>query len=261
MALVLSMSRTVIAVQLQRVVVIQRALPSTPDINMSGKVSYTLNFDTVELRVERISHRCASTGTLKLVLWAIENFTGRTDWSGKRVAELRLDTLAQNEAYGNLNKTVPRNSPDAGSYTMIMSLESCQNGRFIMEDYTVFEGRQTITRDAKFIGTVGYSTSGTTMQMRADKISHNFIGNTGTLKMILWACDSPNISQQSAGYKLAKVKLEPLEHGYSYTNVIRTVEGSPPPSGCYYITLQLKSYQDYKWVSEDYRQFDGLAFF
>lgn len=261
MALVLSMSRTIVTVQMQRVVVIQRAIANTPDTNMSGKVGYTLNFDTVNLRVEKITHRCTSTGTLKLVLWAVDNFTGRTDWRGTRVAEVRLDSCAQNEYYQNVSRTAPRNSPNAGSYTMILSLESCQNGGFVMEDYYVFEGRQNITRDAKFIGTVGYTTSGTSMQMRAEKISHNFRGTTGTLMMILWACSNPISNGQWTGYKLAEARLDPLEQGYSYTNVVKTVEGTKPPSGYYYMILQLKSYQDNQWVSEDSRQFDSLASF
>ena len=259
--LALSVSRTVVMVQMQRVVVIKRALPNTPDINMSGTVGYTLNFDTVNLRVEKISHRCTSTGTLKLVLWAVTNFTGRTDWSGTRVAEVRLDACSQNECYVNINKTAARNSPSAGSYTMILSLESCQNERFIMEDYYVFDGRQNITSDAKFVGTVGYTTSGSSIQMRAEKISHNFCGNTGTLMLLLWACSSPAANNQWTGYKLAEVRLDPLEKGYSYTNVVKTVEGSTPASGHYYMILQLKSFYNGSWVGEDYRQFDSLASF
>jgi hypothetical protein len=144
---------------------------------------------------------------------------------------------------------------------MILSLESCQNGSFVMEDYYVFEGRQKITSDAKFIGTVGYSVTGTTVQMRAEKISHNFSGHTGTMMMLLWACSSPAVNGQWTGYKLAESRLDPLEHGYSYTGVVRTVEGSRPPSGYYYMILQLKSYQDNQWVCEDFSQFDGPASF
>ena len=134
-------------------------------------------------------------------------------------------------------------------------------GKTVKQDYRVFEGIQEITKDLTFKGTVGYTISGESIEMRIEKIAHNYNGSTGSLKIALWACSDPVTNRQWTGYKLAKARLDPLESGYFYTNVVKTVQCSAPASGYYYIVMQLSGYGDRGWVGKDYRQFDDMAFF
>lgn len=229
-------------------------------IRFKGSVGYTLNFDTVAIRFDKIEHNYGKSGTLKVVLWAVADYTGGTSWSGTRMGEYRLETIDSGWNYTDYSVTVPRSSPNPGSYTMIMELEGYGDGGFVMCDHRVFDEKRTISRDAKLIGTVGYAFHGNSVELRVEKISHNFSGKTGTLMLVLWACSNPESNNQWTGYNLAESRLDPLEKGYSYTGIVRTVKCSRPPSGRYYMILQLKSH-DGGWVGQNHRQFNGLASF
>ena len=245
-------------VQLQHKFATAATVSSTPDIKLSGTVGYTLHFDTVNLRVGKISHTHKSSGSLQLVLWAVKNYTGGRNWSGTRVAKVQLDTLAEGEYYENVDQEATRVSPSAGTYTMIMSLESFTGGRFVMEDFRVFEKRKEVTCDVKMKGSTGYSISGDSVKIRVERIAHNYSNGTGSLMLLLWACSRPAVNGEWSGKKLAEVTLDPLEAEYYYTNVKRTVDMKKIASGNYYLILQLKSYEDGEWVQKDYKQFDGL---
>jgi hypothetical protein len=156
----------------------------------------------VNLRAGKISHTHKSSGSLKLVLWAVKNYTGGRNWSGTRVAEAMLDPLAKDEYYEDVDQEATRTNPATGTYTMIMSLESFTNGRFVMEDFRVFEKRKEVTCDVKMKGTVGYTISGNSVKIRVERIAHNYSNGTGSLMLISWACNRPAVNGEWSGKKL-----------------------------------------------------------
>ena len=196
-----------------------------------------------------------------MVLWAVANYTGGTAWTGTRMGEYRLETISNGKCYLNKSFTVPRTSPASGSYTMIMGLEACCDGKFVMRDHRVFGRRLDIKTEVKFVGETGYSCKGTSVTLQANRISHNFSAATGTLKLVLWACSNPPHNGTWTGHILAEAQLEPLQPGMSYTDVVKTAELTRPPSGHYHMMLQLQSYEVGGWMSRFHVLFDGLASF
>lgn len=262
MALVLSVTRRVIVIEVtQRTVAVQQALPASLYIRFAGSVYYTLNFDTVNIRVDKIEHNCGSTGALRLVLWAVKDYAGGADWTGTRMAEVQLGACSEDEYYDNLNQTVPRTSPAPGYYTMILSLEAYDGEDYTQEDYRVFDDAEGIIGQAKFAGSIGYEIGSTTVELQVDRIAHNFTNGTGSLKIVLWACDNVGDDGSWTGYSIAEYQLEPLQLGYTYDDLAQTVVGTRPPSGCYPLIMQLQSYEANGWVGQDFRVFDDAVSF
>ena len=115
----------------------------TPYERMVGNVGYTIfeGRGEVEIRVEKIEHNAANTGTMKVVLWACtECMRDNSGWKGHRIAELRLDGISRGYAYSNIKRTVPMLSrPPNGRYIALMTLESQQAGVFKTEDTRRFD--------------------------------------------------------------------------------------------------------------------------
>jgi len=257
MALVVSVTRRVVVIEVtQTTVAVQKALPIASYLRFAGSVYYTLNFDTVNIRVDKIEHSYTSSGSLQVVLWAVEDYEGGSDWTGTRMAVVQLESCDKGECYENVDQTVARTSPAPGQYTMIMSLEAYTEGDYVQYDYRAFDEGQSITGQAKFAGSIGYTLNGSTVELRTDRISHNFTSKTGSLKIVLWACEDIGDSGSWTGYSVAEYQLDPLELKYTYDDLALTVTAAKPPSGWYPMIMQLQSYEGSGWVGQDYRVFD-----
>ena len=99
------------------------------------------------------------------------------------------------------------------------------------------------------------------MELQVDRIAHNFTNGTGSLKIVLWACDNVGDDGSWTGYSIAEYQLEPLQLGYTYDDLAQTVVGTRPPSGCYPLIMQLQSYEANGWVGQDFRVFDDTVSF
>lgn len=238
-----------------------KALPASKkkSIRMGGCVKYSLAFDTVTMKVAKIEHDYTSSGTLKLVLWMANIYTGSDQWSGHQIAEARLETLGENEYYYEVSKTVSRKSCPPGNYAVILALEAYSDGSYIMHDHIGFDIRQDIIREAELVGTCGFTIEGDSVELRAEKIRHNMSGATGTLKLVLWASSNGVSNGSWSGYQVAKSKIDPLEEGMVYTNIKRKATKKSIPAGCYYIILQLKSYTANGWIAHNHLAFDGTT--
>ena len=92
--------------------------------------------------------------------------------------------------------------------------------------YTIFEGRGEV-------------------ELRVDKIEHN-VGNTGTMKVVLWACtECMRDNSGWKGHRIAELRLDGIPKGYSYSNIKRTVPLlKRPPNGRYIALMTLESQQE-----------------
>lgn len=225
-------------------------------IRFEGSVGYTLNFDTVNLRFDKIDHNCESTGGLKLKLWAVSDYEGGGGWNGFVLGKYKLNALDSTHCYLDRNLTAPRTSPPPGTYTIIMALYAREDEEFIKQDYRVFDDRIDIYSHAKLEGS-WYYCDGDSVSLYARRISHNFFYSTGPLKLMLWACSK---SDFSSGYKMGEVELESLEDGKSYIEVIRKVPLTRPPTGSYFIFMQLLSYES-DWFPRDKEMLKDKASF
>jgi len=231
-------------------------------IRFLGSVGYTLNFDTVTMKFDKISHNYSNTGTLKVVLWATQDYTGGTSWTGTRMGEYRLESINDTQCYMDKNLTVSRTSPNPGSCTIVIALETYNGKEFTMSDHVAFAGKAQICAEAKFVGSIGYTCKEEEeVTLRADRISHNFGGGTGSLKMVLWACSSPAQNGTWTGFEIAEKQFEPLKPGQYYEKIDQTVALAYPSRGEYYTIMELESYGANGWVKENFVQFDGLSSF
>lgn len=114
---------------------------------MVGNVGYTVSEaqGLVELRVDKIEHNATTTGTMRISLWACTSCAqDNSSWTGKRIASANLDSIGKGYCYTNIKRTVALDRPAPGQYIAVMTLESKQNGGFVIEDKRRFEKRLVI---------------------------------------------------------------------------------------------------------------------
>jgi len=118
------------------------------------------------------------------------------------MGEYRLESINDTQCYMDKSLTVSRTSPNPGSYTIVIALETYNGKEYTMSDHVAFAGKAQICAEAKFVGSIGYTCKEEEeVTLRADRISHNFGGGTGSLKMVLWACSSPLRTAPGLGLK------------------------------------------------------------
>lgn len=96
-----------------------------------------------------------------------------------------------------------------------------------------------VASNVQFVGTAGYSVSGSTVVLTADEIANfDTSGFSGTLRLELWALPSPYTGTALSGYKLAESTLGQLSAGFNYSNVNSgAIPYLSPPDGTWYYTL------------------------
>ncbi len=104
-------------------------------------------------------------------------------------------------------------------------------------------------------GTVGYSITGYSARLTADKVENTSSTRTsGTLRMDLWMSDE---GYRGSGYHTAVYQLGTLGPGYYFSAVDSgPITFNTPPTGCYYVTMLLEEWNgtDYN-TYVDYRDF------
>jgi hypothetical protein len=86
---------------------------------------------------------------------------------------------------------------------------------------------------------------GTSVQLTVVQILNpNTGGETGTLRMELWAFPTPFTGQLENGYLLADYVLGQLNGGTEYNNVSEIVPYMPPPNGTWYLAFLVTEYTD-----------------
>lgn len=236
--------------------------PSQNRVRLSGNCGYSINIDTVHMFATKITNTSLPTGLLKLVLWALSDVM---EWSGTRVAEVVLAGLDENAYYEDLLVTATRYSPPDGNYVIVMSLEACQDGRFTLIDSALMNDGNKVkitSNKVSFIGKMNYELYSSCIIIKVERISHNVIGGTGPLLIILEARSKSILSSEASNvYKVAEVSLNPLQTGYSHTNVDEMVLGSFPPEGYYYMLFSLMHWENGAWRLKDIWELETLGSF
>jgi hypothetical protein len=112
------------------------------------------------------------------------------------------------------------------------------------------------------IGTAGVNIHGAVfvswgpsgVRFQVDNITNDRSGGTsGTLRLDLWATTSvPVYGQTISTYTLGTFTLGQLPGGYEFNNVDSGfVSYSPPPTGCFYITVALQEYNGSVFLYDD----------
>jgi len=135
----------------------------------------------------------------------------------------------------------------------------------LLTAFTLLAGaaRDAGASNVTFGGTVGYSYSGSTAILTADRVQNNDAsGNTsGTLKMELWALPAPYSGTAITGYKMAQYTLGTLGGQFQYSNVNSgAVAFVSPPSGTYYVAMILTEFTTQSGVNGGFTPRDYVNF-
>ncbi|MBL9117735.1 MAG: hypothetical protein JNJ83_22195 [Verrucomicrobiaceae bacterium] len=199
-----------------------------------------------------------STGTIQVRLWATDTAYRGGSISGKVLGEYKLNGLKPGSYYSPVSKTIRAALPSKKKhYFVTLTVSEYRNGGYAITDYRTFD-KQALIGPVDLFSLTGpwsfrYSTEGGTLDISVAKISHTRTGNTGTLKLAVWATDTPYKGGGIEGYQLGAVTKTALKPGYSYSAVKNTATFKKPPSGSYYITLVLSEYN-----GSEYRIVDHL---
>ena len=86
-------------------------------------------------------------------------------------------------------------------------------------------------------------------------------GRSGTLKLKLWATDSPYSGGAISGYLIAQANLGQLAGGQSLVDIVRTRGLADPPGGTYFMTMTLSEFDGSQDRTVDYVTFTRTASF
>lgn len=198
-----------------------------------------------------------ATGTLIVKLWAISGpYTGGTI-SGKALGEYKLEGLNPGAYYSPVTKTIKASLPATKKhYYLCLTLLEYTSSGYVIVDYRNFDNTALLGPVDLFSLTGPWSwkssTEGGTLDISVAKISHTRSGNTGSLKLAVWATSSP-FRPGMNGYLLGSVTKAALKPGYTYNAVKNTAKYKAPPKGTYYITLVMSEYD-----GSEYRTVDHL---
>ncbi len=107
-------------------------------------------------------------------------------------------------------------------------------------------------------GNIAYKISGDQLTLWVEQVSNNnWLTNSGTLRLKLWATDEPYSGGSINGYTLGTYELGPLRALNSYNDVEASVSYSSPPAGSYFITMTLTEWNGSNDVIVDYISLGG----
>lgn len=223
---------------------------------------YRYQFDQngthVNIGVERLFNTDPqnATGNLMVKLWAMEGPYDGGTLNGYVLASFPLEGLAGGRQYSNLSKTVAYQAPPrAGTYHLCLTVSEYRNGGYHIVSWGNLPQPKALG-PAKLFTLQGpwtwkSSYPGGTVDFSFGKITHTRRGDTGSLRVELWA--SPiywNGGPMHNGHRIATIDKPALKHGNMYANQTHTAKFTPPPDGEYYVSLLLYEYdQGYKVVA------------
>lgn len=227
---------------------------------MSGSYRYTFDASgrNVTIAIDRIANTSAqnATGNLMVKLWALDAPYAGGTLTGHQVAAFPLEGLAGGRQYSNLAKTVAYQPPaHSRAYYMCVTVSEYRNGGYGIVDWGNLPNTKVLgpvklfTMDGPWSWKSSYE--GGTVDISIAKITHTRPGNTGSLRIELWA--SPNHwngGPMPGAFRIATLDKPALQHGNMYSNIQNTAKFTPPPDGQYYVSVLLYEFdQAYKVVS------------
>jgi hypothetical protein len=204
-------------------------------LRLNANTSYTLYFQS---RCLDKSRSTPSTGVSYTTIRDISSFTQIVNALRSNYTQASVWSItdgANSQAWKNAD---PRNASGGGGGS------------------TVSQGSLDLT------GSVGWSTRGRLINIRAGRVSNNSLTRTtGSLRLRVWATRSRYAGGSMRGYVLGTRRLQPLAPGYYYTGISGDVALARPPRGSYYTTMTLEEYTTSGWVIRRHRNFSGRSSF
>lgn len=227
---------------------------------MSG--SYRYAFDAtgrnVTISIEKIANTSAQNATANLMvkLWAMDTPYNGGSLTGHTIGSFPLEGIHPGRQYANLNKTVPYVAPPAlRDYFICITVSEYSDGAYRIVDWGNLPSQKRLGPVKLFSleGPWSWKSSypGGTVDINVAKVSHTRNGNTGSLRLELWASPHPwNGGAMPGGVRIGVVEKPALQQNYNYTNVSNVGKFYPPPDGFWYVALCLYEYQGdgYKFV-------------
>lgn len=197
-----------------------------------------------------------ATGNLMMRLWAVDRPYAGGGISGKVIASYKLEGLNPNCVYGATNRLEKATMPAAkGNYYLCLTLLEFKDGDYVIADYRNFSSTVVLGPVPLFTMSGPWkwksSTEGGTVDITVGKISHTRSGNTGSLRLGLWATSERYEGGSIRGFLLGTVQKESLKTGWSYTDFTNTAKYTKPPTGSYYVNLVLSEFDsgEYRMVA------------
>lgn len=111
-------------------------------------------------------------------------------------------------------------------------------------------------------GACSWSTSGNQVKISVAKVENrNAYGQSGTLRLRLWASKTPYSGSPISAYLLGTVTLGPLNAGYYYGNIATYTDYVKPPPGYFYTTIILEEYASGTYYLKDFITFSNPTYF
>jgi hypothetical protein len=197
-----------------------------------------------------------ATGTIQVRLWALDKPYAGGTINGKVLASYKLEGLSPKAYYSPVSRTVAATMPGTRkAYFLCLTVMEYQSGGYVVSDYRNFDGTTVLGPLKTFTlsGPWSWQThpEGGTIDIKVAKIAHTRTGNTGTLKLAVWATKAPYKGGSISGFELGSVSKQALKPGFTYNDVKNTAKYRKPPAGNYFVHILLSEFQDggYKTVA------------
>jgi hypothetical protein len=241
---------------------------AAPELSGRTRFQFGPNNATVEFGADAIVNNADNTsGTIKVQLWALNYPYEGDGLDGHLVAEFKLDALyAGNEyrpAWRNLAARLP---PRRGNYVMALVVSEFQHaGNYQITDWRNFDNRVSLAPATlfKLRGPWRWQSDVDrgTLSLWLNQISHTRPGNTGTLRLSVWATQAPYNGGRIRGYELGRTEKRALRSGYVLNDIHDVMPYAPPPSGEYYTTVFLTEFDGSEYVIRAWLQASETSWF
>ncbi|MBL9114306.1 MAG: hypothetical protein JNJ83_04815 [Verrucomicrobiaceae bacterium] len=84
------------------------------------------------------------------------------------------------------------------------------------------------------------------VRIQLRKLTFNHGGNTGTIKLVLFASRTP-FKPGASGWPIAESRLGQLNERQFYSNLSKNANLVRPPVGTYYVTLMVQEFYNGQW--------------